>query len=994
MGGYVNFESAHVHPLTLTPDGARLLAVNTPDAILEVFAVQTGGDLVHEAAIPVGLEPVSVRARDNNEVWVVNHLSDTVSVVDLGARHVVRTLHAGDEPSDVVFAGSRAFVSVAQEDALRVFDLNNLDLAPVDVPLDGRKPRALAVSTGGTQVYAVALFSGNQTTIVNGNSIFGTGLALDGGRLSQLGLNDITCDGNPPSYPPLPAGITRNPALTDPSSGVPEVGLIVRWNESAGRWEDDAGQDWNSCLPYRVSDHDLFVIDATSLAVTEVDHLGTTLFDVSVNPGNGKVYVSNTDARNFVRFEHPFGVQGHIVENRLSIVDPANAFDVTLVDLNTHIDRGSNAATNLAERQASVSQPGMMTWNVAGNVAYLAAIGSRKIFKVDGACTTGSCIFGPDRASPNAVETGGGPTGLALHEGKNRLYVLNRFSNSIAFVDTTSLAKVDEVPLHDPSSPTVTEGRRFLYDAIDGSGHGDAACSSCHIFGDRDDLAWDLGDPEGEFVPYSTSGDNVRFIFPVGGAPADCDPSLCAAHDGFDPQKGPMTTQTLKGMLEPLHWRGDRATMNDFNAAFVGLMGTADIGPINGKPAGLSADDMERFRQFALDMRFHPNPHRNVDDTLPDAPVPVRGSPFSGNPTDGLDLFENGNTDAGQACSSCHTRPFGAAGGKLGGVPPQDPTSGDAAALFFGDADGSQHSDLKVPHMRNMYEKIGPVFGEHGQTPPVVRSGFGFTHDGAIPDLGTFFSASVFTLTAQDVRDISSFTMHFPTGTKPAVGQHLTVPAGTPPTGAASDEALLGTLIGLGDLADSGRHCELVAGAEMGGRVRTFHLSGDAWVGDLAAEPPLTTTQLREGAAGPISFLCATLDGGTRLGGDRDEDSVLNGDDCADDDPASWGAPQTIADLTVERDGATQITWTEQGSMIGPGVRYDVASGVLSVLRSSGLGTASSCLAADLDVATLTDPNPEPVPGDGLYYLVRARNACDPGDWGQGREELDALACP
>ena len=34
---FVNWESPHVHPLDLTPDGTRLLAVNTADARLEVF---------------------------------------------------------------------------------------------------------------------------------------------------------------------------------------------------------------------------------------------------------------------------------------------------------------------------------------------------------------------------------------------------------------------------------------------------------------------------------------------------------------------------------------------------------------------------------------------------------------------------------------------------------------------------------------------------------------------------------------------------------------------------------------------------------------------------------------------------------------------------------------------------------------------------------------------------------------------------------------------
>jgi len=36
---FLNFESLPVHPLEITPDGTRLLAVNVPDARLEVFAI-------------------------------------------------------------------------------------------------------------------------------------------------------------------------------------------------------------------------------------------------------------------------------------------------------------------------------------------------------------------------------------------------------------------------------------------------------------------------------------------------------------------------------------------------------------------------------------------------------------------------------------------------------------------------------------------------------------------------------------------------------------------------------------------------------------------------------------------------------------------------------------------------------------------------------------------------------------------------------------------
>src|SRR6185503_13583801 len=124
--------------------------------------------------------------------------------------------------------------------------------------------------------------------------------------------------------------------LPDPSGGAqPPVALIVKWDPATSRWRDEAGQNWSPCLPFRLPDHDLFVIDATNpgAAPQFVDHLGTTLFEVAVNPISGKAYIPNTDARNFTRFEHPLGVQGHMVDNQLTVVDPAAGNAVTRIDL-------------------------------------------------------------------------------------------------------------------------------------------------------------------------------------------------------------------------------------------------------------------------------------------------------------------------------------------------------------------------------------------------------------------------------------------------------------------------------------------------------------------------------------------------------------------------------------------------------------------------------------------------------------------------------------
>src|SRR5262249_13180337 len=152
--------------------------------------------------------------------------------------------------------------------------------------------------------------------------------------------------------------------------------------------------------------------------------------------------------------------------------------------------------------------------------------------------------------------------------------VLTRFDDAISVVDTTASpgTEIQHLPVFNPEPASVVAGRTFLYDAGRTSSNGEAACASCHIFGDFDSLAWDLGDPDGHVLHNPNP-----FVFPPG---AMIDPD-------FHSLKGPMTTQTLRGMVNdgPMHWRGDRTAGNDpggdaldshgafekFNVAFVGL---------------------------------------------------------------------------------------------------------------------------------------------------------------------------------------------------------------------------------------------------------------------------------------------------------------------------------------------------------------------------------------------------------------------------------------
>jgi hypothetical protein len=79
---FTTFETGQVRPLALSPDGTKLFATNTPDNRLEIFSV-SGAGLTHTGSVPVG-QPLAVAARSNSEVWVVNHLSDSISIIDVG----------------------------------------------------------------------------------------------------------------------------------------------------------------------------------------------------------------------------------------------------------------------------------------------------------------------------------------------------------------------------------------------------------------------------------------------------------------------------------------------------------------------------------------------------------------------------------------------------------------------------------------------------------------------------------------------------------------------------------------------------------------------------------------------------------------------------------------------------------------------------------------------------------------------------------------------
>lgn len=599
QNGFWNFETPHVSPLALTPSGQTLLAVNTADNRLEVFTIDAMGTPRRERSIPVGVDPVSVRARSETEAWVVNHVSDSISIVDLSSGRVVLTLSTGDEPADVVFAGTpeRAFVSVSQLNQVRVFDPANLAAAPVIIPILGEEPRALAVSPDGQRVYAAIFESGNATGAIRQQDV-------SNGAGPYAGQNPPPNNGtvfDPPRTPGLPVS--------------PPVAQIVR-RDSAGRWRDDNTRDWTQFVTWNVLDHDVAIINAGTLGVSYADSLMTTVMGIGVR-ADGTVTVVGTEASNELRFEP--NVKGIFIRTQIGSFDAATPAAKTIADLNPHLNYSTPTVSSTVRAQ-SVGDPRGIVWNPGTQRAYVAGMGSNTVIVTNSVGTR----FGQ-------IEVGEGPTGLALSPGGANLYVLNKFDGTISHISTASDAEVARVSFFDPTPDAVKNGRPFLYSTRTTSGLGQVACASCHIDAKTDFLAWDLGDPSGQMKQFNQ----------------DCRQPVCS---DWHPMKGPMVTQTLQGIVGngPMHWRGDRENVAAFAPAYVGLQG-AEASP--------SAQQMQLLTTFIGSIRHQPSPNRNLDGSMPASVTVTNGT---GNPNAGMTIY---NTlpvlPGGATCNSCHTLPTG-----------------------------------------------------------------------------------------------------------------------------------------------------------------------------------------------------------------------------------------------------------------------------------------------------------------------------------------------
>ena len=259
--GQQSFMSPHVQPILAV--GNQVYVTNTPSSTVDVVDAEEG---TVTGSIPVGLEPIALALKpDKSQLWVSNHVSDSVNVIDLDPssptfHQVVGLIDASsnqepgqyfDEPAGIAFASdAKAYVALSQENQIAVIDAARLKITKT-IAVPAQDPRAIAVFED--KLFVLPFESNNQTQL--------SGCLpskIDGERCTFDAIEHVFTNNNVLSLNYV-ADIVKNPELPD---------------------------------------RDLLVYDTSSEQLIEtVEGLGTLLYGITVTE-SGQVVIAQTDARN------------------------------------------------------------------------------------------------------------------------------------------------------------------------------------------------------------------------------------------------------------------------------------------------------------------------------------------------------------------------------------------------------------------------------------------------------------------------------------------------------------------------------------------------------------------------------------------------------------------------------------------------------------------------------------------------------------------------
>lgn len=594
--------------------GEFIYVANTPNHSLDVIE-KNSKKVVRQ--IPVGIEPVGLAIRpDGSELWVANHVSDSVSIIDISPDsltrfQIVHTLQdfdqktkatRFDEPVGIVFANNqKAYVSLSSENEIAVIDVKSRSIDK-RLRIKAQDPRGMVVRNG--RLYVIPFESNNQTQ-------------LSGGKKEDI-------DGNLVTFDAWDHSIHNNNVLS--------LGHVVDLVKNP-----------------RVPDNDLFVFDTSNdQLIDTVSTLGTLLYGIAVN-SKGNVYVAQTDARNDVNGRA--GTKKHglaELENRPFL---NRITSVTWPEPSKSLDQSNPKVSSFEleplppehpTTQTALATPSAVAISDDDRYLYLTASGSDAFAILD--AKSGELL---GRCQVAAV-----PQGLSIEYSQDQpayAWVLGAGANCVSQVDIRQPNEpkvLQTIELEDPTDPAVKRGR-LAFSTAKASTTGTFSCASCHPDGHTDQLLWVLA------TPIVTGGNQImpRSTMPVRGL-RDTAPFHWDGIPG-DPYGG-IHSASIRTSVQP---NSDIDSPESTTRHLIdgGLASTMSlVGDLakndEGKAGMLSAQERDDMAKFLLSVPFPPAQRRAYDNRLSDRAIR------------GFKLFHvDGDLDPSKpkpnVCGDCHRMP-------------------------------------------------------------------------------------------------------------------------------------------------------------------------------------------------------------------------------------------------------------------------------------------------------------------------------------------------
>jgi len=611
--GHPTFVSPHASPIRVV--GNLVFVVNTPADTVDVINVKTRQI---ETRINVGVDPVSLAVRpDNKEVWVSNHVSDSVSVIDSDSSsptflQVIDTIQEFDmetratrfdEPVGIAFANNtKAYVALSSENKIAIIDVATRTVTG-RLNITAQDPREIIVRNN--RLYVIPFESNNKTQLSGGTG-------------------DL--DGDLVTFNAYEHAIANNNVLS--------LGAVV-----------------DIVKHPKVPDRDLFVFDTeTDRLVETVNTLGTLLYGLTVD-SKGRVYVAQTDARNEVNGRAGTKKHGLVeLENRAflnritSVLPRTNAkskklkyeAEVDFIDLEP-------LPPEHPDPDAALATPFAIEVSDDDSTLFVSAAGSDQFFTVD--AKSGEVL---GRVKVDAV-----PRGIALQKNDSgsthQAWTLNAVANTVSLVDVSDPKTpkvIESISLDDPTHPAVKRGR-IAFNTASSSTTRTFGCASCHPDGHTDQLLWVLK------TPVVTGGNQImpRSTMPIRGL-RDTAPYHWDGIPG-DPYGG-NNSANIHGQDPPNSNKDDptSTTRHLIDGGIANTMSLVGDDTVNdeGKAGELTARERDDMAKFLLSVPYPPAQRRAYSNVV------------SETAQQGFKLFHiDGDYDEKprpNVCGNCHRMPF------------------------------------------------------------------------------------------------------------------------------------------------------------------------------------------------------------------------------------------------------------------------------------------------------------------------------------------------